>query len=134
MAAAEPSLCAIAKELRHAPSQIRAWLDEGARVGLEAMLVPPRRLSFPPDAPADIDVVASWIAGVYRPSVGFPRWTVENLTAAVSRNLGVRLSPAGARSIIAAEHARCRPDYYRRLAWKRRGKTWSIRSHRSAYQ
>ena len=93
------------------------------------MLVPPRRPSFPPDAPAHIAAITSWLAGVYRPSFGFHLWTVDNLTAAVHRNFGVRLSRAGAHSVIAAEHARRRPDYYRRLAWKRRG-----RSHRSAYQ
>ena len=76
------SLRAIAKELRHAPSQILAWLDEGVRVGLEAMLVPPPRPSFPPDAPADIAAITSWLAGVYRPSFGFRLWTVDNLTAA----------------------------------------------------
>jgi hypothetical protein len=69
-----------------------------------------------------------------RPSFGFHLWTVENLTAAVSRNLGVRLSPVGARSVIAAEHARRRPDYYRRLAWKRRGRKWDIRRQRLAFQ
>jgi hypothetical protein len=78
--------------------------------------------------------ITSWLAGVYRPSLGFHLWTVDNLTAAVHRNFGVRLSPAGARSVIAAEHARRRPDYYRRLAWKRRGRTWRIRSHGSAYE
>ena len=95
------------------------------------MLVPPRRPHFPPDAP-DIAAIASWVAGVYRPSFGFHLWTVENVTAAVDENLGVGLSPVGARSVIAAEHARRRPDYYRRLAWKRRGKKWRIRSQRSA--
>ena len=96
------------------------------------MVVPRRRPSFPPDAPANIGVVASWIAGVYRPSVGFPFWTVENSTVAGSRNIGVRLSPAGARTI--AKHARRGPDYYRCLAWKAEGEPWRIRSHRSAYQ
>jgi hypothetical protein len=57
------------------------------------MLVPPRRPRFPPDAPADIAAIASWLAGVYCPSFGFHLWTVNNLTAAVNRNFGVRLSP-----------------------------------------
>jgi len=77
------------------------------------MLVPPQRAYFPPDAPADIAAISSWVAGVYRLSFGSHLWIVENLTAAVSRNLGVRLSPVGARSVIAVEHARRRPDYYR---------------------
>jgi len=48
----------------------------GGRVGLEAMLVPPRRPRFPPDTPADIAAITSWLAGVYRPSFGFHIWTV----------------------------------------------------------
>ena len=61
-------------------------------------------------------------------------WLFDDLDGRlpVSCDLGVRLSPVGARSVIAAEHARTRPDYYRRLAWKRRGKKWRIRSQRSA--
>ena len=113
------SLRALRNEFRWSPARIRAWLDEGVRVGLEALLVPPRQSRRPPDAPADIAAVTAWLGGVYRPSCGFHLCTVENLMAAVKRNLAIRLSPAGARAVIATEHARRRPEYYQRLAWRR---------------
>jgi hypothetical protein len=90
------SLRTVASELRWSPARIRAWLDEGARIGLDAPPVLPRSPPRPPDAPTDIAAVTAWLAGVHRPSCGFHLWTVENLTAAVNRNLGIRLSPAGA--------------------------------------
>ncbi len=114
------SLRAVANELRWCPTRLRAWLDEGVRVGLEALLVPMRQPHRQPDAPGDIAAVSAWLSGVYHPSCGFHLWTVANLTAAMKRNLGIRLSPAGARSVIAADRARRRPQYYQRLAWRRR--------------
>lgn len=114
-----------AEILVHQPRErIRDWLDDGARRGLDAMLIPPRRRKQPPDAPADIAAITSWLAGIYRPSCGFHLWTVDRLIAAVKRNLGITLSSAGALSVIAAAHARRRPDYYERLAWRRSRRRW----------
>ena len=116
------SLRTTADEFRCTPSLIRVWIDEGARFGWDGLQSSQRPRHYPPDTAADLAAVAAWLGSLYHPSCGFNLWTVENVTSAAERNLGIRLSPDGARSVIAAERARRRPEYYRHLARRRRRK------------